>query len=649
MIRARRLLGWGSLAGLLISTALGSAWAIAQEAPESLLPKEFDRPAARPARVPPPVHSDSPGHSEGAAGAPPIARIPAAGPVFAPASQPVVEPLGGAQPPALGAPRSSIISQDFPSGINSMADISRLPPDKLDELLGLKPRYDIPPAARRAMRQVGVVGSDEGGFPPFSLANQDAELVRAVLAGNKGVLVSRWGHILLRRALASRLDAPAAMDPAEFVAARGALLLRMGEGDAARALVQDVDPANYTPPLIDTAVNAYIATEDFTGICPVLALQEGGGQSGARKDGQWQVLKAFCEAFSGNGAGGVAQLDHLTRAGAMPRFDMLLAQKYAGAAGKARRAVTIEWDNVSDMTPWRYALAIASGLNPPAELTQSDPIIYDQTAALAPMLGLGVRADAADRAGGAGLLSSAAMVDLYSQIYSDDGVKGDAADRAILLHDAYLGDTPAARLDAMRQLWDGASGPLQRYSRQALTAYAAARLVPSSEQAKDAGELITAMLAAGLDANAMRWVDLVEVGGQGWALLAVAAPQLRSPVDGGALRSYQSHDGSAKSRKSAFLLAGLAGLGRVNPNVRRDFAARLDINIDGQTRWTRAIDRAAAVDNPGLVALLAGLGMQGDGWGKMTPRYLYHIVGALNQVGLDGEARMIAAEAVARG
>jgi len=33
----------------------------------------------------------------------------------------------------------------------------------------------------------------------------------------------------------------------------------------------------------------------------------------------------------------------------------------------------------------------------------------------------------------------------------------------------------------------------------------------------------------------------------------------------------------------------------------------------------------------------------------MTPRYLYHIVGALNRVGLEGEARMIAAEAVARG
>jgi hypothetical protein len=33
----------------------------------------------------------------------------------------------------------------------------------------------------------------------------------------------------------------------------------------------------------------------------------------------------------------------------------------------------------------------------------------------------------------------------------------------------------------------------------------------------------------------------------------------------------------------------------------------------------------------------------------MTPLYLYHIVSALSRVGLDAEARMIAAEAVARG
>jgi hypothetical protein len=41
--------------------------------------------------------------------------------------------------------------------------------------------------------------------------------------------------------------------------------------------------------------------------------------------------------------------------------------------------------------------------------------------------------------------------------------------------------------------------------------------------------------------------------------------------------------------------------------------------------------------------------MQGSGWDKMTPRYLYHIVSALRRVGLEAEARMIAAEALARG
>ena len=57
----------------------------------------------------------------------------------------------------------------------------------------------------------------------------------------------------------------------------------------------------------------------------------------------------------------------------------------------------------------------------------------------------------------------------------------------------------------------------------------------------------------------------------------------------------------------------------------------------------------AELNNPALVALLAGVGMQGSGWDRMTARHLYHIVRALDRVGLNAEARMIAAEAVARG
>ena len=91
---------------------------------------------------------------------------------------------------------------------------------------------------------------------------------------------------------------------------------------------------------------------------------------------------------------------------------------------------------------------------------------------------------------------------------------------------------------------------------------------------------------------------------------------------------------------------------RVIAFVRTDgggYSDDLGMRLNSSTPWTRAIDAAAAVDNQALVALLAGLGMQGDSWQRMTARHLYHIVGALNRVGMNAEARMIAAEAVARG
>ena len=164
-----------------------------------------------------------------------------------------------------------------------------------------------------------------------------------------------------------------------------------------------------------------------------------------------------------------------------------------------------------------------------------------------------------------------------------------------------------------------------------------------------APDLIASMLSAGLDANALRWAGQAEVGSQTWALLTLAAPSRESSVSGGSLDSFYGSDPSDGYRKSRFLLAGLAGLGRVDDATARDFSQKLDIDLARQTRWTRLIDAAADVNNPALVALLAGVGMQGDGWDKMTSVHLFHIVSALNRVGLSAEARMIAAEAVARG
>ncbi len=157
------------------------------------------------------------------------------------------------------------------------------------------------------------------------------------------------------------------------------------------------------------------------------------------------------------------------------------------------------------------------------------------------------------------------------------------------------------------------------------------------------------MLTAGLDRNALRWGSQVTEGSQAWALLALAQPNRQGNVSAGALDVFIDNDKSVDQRKSRFLVAGLAGLGRLAEGDIRSEARRLGVSLDRETKWSNAIDKAGEYGNSALVALLAGLGMQGSGWDKMTARHLFHIVRALDRVGLNAEARMIAAEAVARG
>lgn len=616
---AKTPLGRALLAGAG-ALALCSTLVTAQDAPKSLLPPGFDDPAPAPSPTPRPNAQPAP------------AATPAAG------GTPVVQPL-----PTQGAvPSTSETPVDIPAGLPSLSELESMDPEKLDELLGLKPKFDIPPAAQRAMSRVGILAAVEGGLPPVSLAGQPASLVRAALAGTKGPLVSRWGHIMLRRALASRLAAPEGMDPVEFAALRANVLNRIGEYSAARVLVQDVDTSNWNQRLTDAALAAYIATGDIVGACPAVKLQ-----GGEREDPQWRMLVSICDAFSGQDARANSQLNRALSRQIAPDIDVLLAQRYAGAAGRGRRAVTLEWDGVNDMNPWRFALATAVGAEIPVKLLENAGAYYERVSAVAPMLALPQRASGASRAASEGILSSSAMVDLYSQIYSVDEIEGAPAQIATLLQTAYVGPDPQSRLTAMKGIWnfEGAAD----YSGLVLTAYAAARMPVSSDYESDAGQLIASMLAAGLDRNALRWSSVVEDGSQGWALLALANDARGNSVSSNAIDQFIDDDASDEQRKSKFLVAGLAGLGRVEPSAVGEFSNRLEMDLGRQSKWSRMIDKAAKVRNPALVAYLAGVGMQGEGWDKMTALHLYHIVSALNRVGMSAEARMIAAEAVARG
>ncbi|MCB2063637.1 MAG: hypothetical protein KDE25_09315 [Novosphingobium sp.] len=622
------------LSGAALATASG--WALAQGAPESLLPPGFDDPPPAPAAAPAPAPAPAPAARAGGTAAPsrPAATTSSPASVSGGAASVTGDPAGG---PSSGA--SAVLAK-----LPTLDELAKMTPEEFEEALGLDPKFDIPAGARRAPEKVGLLDTSEGGLPADAMAGVRPSLLKRVLTGNRGNIVSRWGHILVRRALASRLDAPGGMNGADFAGLRAGLLVRMGEVEAARALVQDVDVDNYTAILTNAAFDAYVGTGDFTGVCPVLIKRRA-----TREDPQWEAANDICSAARGDGRAALSRLDKALRNKAMANIDLLLAQRYAGAVGQSRRAVTIEWDDVDSISPWRYSLALALGIKPPDKIVNLADRRIAGAAALAPALGLADRAAAADHAAGRGILSSAAMVDLYGQIYSASDIDGAPSERAESLRRAYVLRDPAARSVAMQTLWNSAPDTAQRYSRQVLTAYAASRLPVDGNLAEQSGDLIASMLTAGLDRNAARWAGVVEDGSLGWALLAVGGPGGTVEIDSGTVDSFVDDDESAESRKSAFLVAGLAGLGRIDAGTRSEFEDRLELDLGRKSRWSSYIDRAASQDRQAMVALLAGLGMQGSGWDRMTARHLYYIVSALRRVGLEAEARMIAAEAVARG
>ena len=499
--------------------------------------------------------------------------------------------------------------------------------------------YELPPFARRPLDRIGPVRSADGGLSADAFGRADGRYVEALMRRMAAPLPSRWLSILLRRTLLSEVETPRDVGGAAFAAERAWLLLRMGESVGARALVQGVDAADYTPKLYQVALNAMLATGDPAGLCP---LADGG--LAATGERGWVLAQAMCAALRGDGAAARALAKTARRRGVARGVDMLLAEKVVGAGGSGRQAVTIEWAGVDRLTPWRWGLAAATGVAIPDALLATTGRQVRLWQALSPGVAPPARVGAAEAAAGQGVLSNAALVDLYAALGGgDDDAPLDPTSEAAArdLGTAYADADPDARLAACKRLW----GEATPYARLVLTARAAAGIAPSPERAKEADRLVASMLAAGLESAALRWGPTVAAGGDAWAMLALADPGGRAL----AYADLAGYAGAGDARlKQRLFFAGLAGLGRLSRDDAERAAAALDVRIGAADSWTRAIDRAAAEGQAGTVVLLAGIAMQTSTWAGVPPAMLYRIIASLRAVGLDGEARMIAAEAIAR-
>ena len=584
--------------------------ALGQQGPESLLPEGFGDP------TPPPTSPTN---------RPPASRPPATGPTV---------------PGTPTSPRPSATGESVLAGDDADENEDEDEDDE-DEEEELVIRYDVPPAARRSLKAVGIMSAASGGFPAEAFGITKGTFLKQVAARTTGPIASRWGTIMARRLLASRTNTPAGVNGADWTAERAWLLLRMGDAMTSRHLVQAVDAGNYTKRLHQVAMQAFLANGDLSGMCPLT-------ESGVRlvNDGRWKMSRAICASLAGEQGGATAFINQGRYQGWVKGVDYRLTEKAVGAGINGRRSVTINWDGATGMNPWRFGLSAATGIEPPDRLFENSGRQVAGWRVQLPMFTPLVRAKYAPAAAALGVYSNRDIVDLYGQVLDDDEAPDGLRARAEGLQSAYTAAGDAAKVSAMLAIWTGAAAGADYHGALVMTARAAALVRPDDVHSAAADGLIASMMTAGLDNKAAEWAGVAGEASLGWALIAVGAPRLAQPVEYGTLDDFYGNDNSENGHKSALLLAGLAGLGRVNAETQADFGGDLEVNIARQTDWTNAITAAAARGEQGTVALMAIAGLQAPSWSLVPANHLFYIVRSLREVGLDAEARMIAAEAV---
>jgi hypothetical protein len=556
---------------------------------------------------------------------------------------PVVTPSPPAQAASpTAAPQDSTVDEVSPEGGTDETAVEEVSSQNLQPPA---PPVEYPGWARRDPGTAGVLNPTDARLSSDAWGGASGQFLATLMRRMQTPLASRWLHIALRDALLAKLHSPANVHPVDWTAERAWLLLRLGEADAARMLVDQVDTDRFTPKMVQVGVQSALANADPSALCP---LEDGIKQN---DPGVLRLVQAMCASLAGQSDQASAMIDQARRYGRLGGVDLALAEKVVGA-GANGRASTIEWDPVDSMTAWRFGLAAGTGMIAPDRLINASPLQLRAFQARAPLLTPQQRLSSAQIAAGLGVFSSQTMVDLYSAIYDTTDPTDLPDSDAWQLRQAFVGKDANTRLSAIRKLLGTGKDGLQREAARALVARAATLVTPDSKLAKDAPELISAMLAGGYDDSAARWIPAVgrmddEDGDRCWAMLSLAAPNV-ADVGTSRINSFIKRDHSRDHVRSALLVAGLAGLGRISTDTANSLNQRYGLGLGHVTSWTKMIDAAAARGQGGTVLVLTGTGFQTPAFDRVPAAHLYHSASALERTGQGFTARMIAAEALSR-
>src|SRR4051794_40711840 len=171
------------------------------------------------------------------------------------AQQGVQQPPSATPSPVQPA-TNNIAPASQPSALSSGPGESETSVEQLTaDLLGPPPPpVEYPAHARRDPWVVGRIDPAAAGLGADPWGTASGTFLSSLMRRMDTPIASRWAHIALRNGLLARAHAPRAVNPVDWVAERAWLLLRLGEADAARLLVSDVDTDRFTPKMVQVGV-----------------------------------------------------------------------------------------------------------------------------------------------------------------------------------------------------------------------------------------------------------------------------------------------------------------------------------------------------------------------------------------------------------
>jgi hypothetical protein len=455
------------------------------------------------------------------------------------------------------------------------------------------------------------------------------------------VSASRYQHIALRRLLLTPAKPPTGADPVKFLNARAHLLLRLGEVEAAKILLNTLPQTAFTRQSYAVAAQAHMAAIDLPSACPLATRA-----IVFSPDAQWLLISGVCSALQGDEGGAALGLDIARQEDKVNRFDLLLAEQMVTALSGGGRGSEIAWPDKGKFTSYRVGGVYSSGQRFPRKALLTAPSVVQNWLARSGAVDSDTRWALAWTATARGVMSAAE----FSSLWAARGSVMDERARAYRPEGTYQRAFAAAKLKdrqlAFKRLLLMGKSEAGRAAMWSLLAAPAAAYPLRADQAGFAPQLVRAMIVGGRPRDAYRWWPVLEKSSsqearQIWALLLAAHGGKALPVSQDYADAWtDAQNGDDKDRRIEITFAVLQGLGYA---LKAPLGSNPGLEDDG-VLFEKLAD-AVARKARGEVVLLSQLAL-GSSWSQCNASTLYTVLRAYRAVGLDREARMIGAEAM---